>query len=988
MLSRSASTSFRLAAKRSAGSSSPSSSLRSNNTAAQVNRFPNSAVIRSLTTNPLSTTTSSTNSHYHHVVQRKILRETISRAALASSTTSNTTTSLTITRAKSSSSAAAAASTLLDYNDDDDDIEEPLLGRRTRQEAWMVNLNRGNNDNEWLTGPRSPEWYTGKQPTHCPGSSSVDNNGQQQTTTTTTTLRSLPLPNLSQVTRQAALEYFDNSWTLFEMLFAGLKGDEPFYRPPVHGLRHPQIFYYGHTPCLYINKLRVAGVLDKPVNAYFESIFEVGVDEMLWDDMHKNDMVWPTVSEVHEYRKDVYDTIVQAIKTHPSLEDKGGAQPVTVNQDHPMWALFMGFEHERIHLETSSVLFRETPIELVQTPAHFPPLHPSVYNSTSKASHPVEGEDYPPNRMIHVTGKDIKLGKPLDFPSYGWDNEYGERTITDVPDFYASEHMVTNGEFWQFVAEGGYRNKSYWCEDGWAWRTHRNLKWPFFWKQIGPAGSHEYGLRTIFEEVPMRWDWPVDVTYYESKAFCRYKSEKDGGGGGSPTSRPYRLLTEAEHQIIRDPRHNLDAARADVSADKVMVTAGSEFAYGDTAANLNMAYSSSSPVDAFPPSESGHRDTVGNNWEWTEDHFNPLKNFEVHHVYDDFSTPCFDGKHSMIVGGSFMSTGDEASVFARFHFRPHFLQHSGFRLVASEEDAPATQLFPGSFAGQAAARDETEVVVDTSNATDENNVYESDDLLAMYLGLHFPLSGSNEDVRPIMHHEHAPTHGLRFPQRVAELVCKLEPERTNNRALDVGCAVGGSSFELAKSFEHVEAFDFSNSFVDAAKRIQSGEELSFRIPVEGDISADVSVVNEPGVDSDVMQRVNFFQGDACALSEYAESKEGFGTFDAVMLSNLLCRLPDPMAALNAMPKIVNKGGVVVMVTPFTWLEEFTPKSKWLGGFHDPVSQEPLYSKDNLKKIMESLGFEKIHEEQMPLVIREHQRKYQYILSEATGWRKM
>jgi len=137
-----------------------------------------------------------------------------------------------------------------------------------------------------------------------------------------------------------------------------------------------------------------------------------------------------------------------------------------------------------------------------------------------------------------------------------------------------------------------------------------------------------------------------------------------------------------------------------------------------------------------------------------------------------------------------------------------------------------------------------------------------------------------------------------------------------------------------------------------------------------------------------MKRVNFFQGDACALSEYANSKEGFGTFDAVMLSNLLCRLPDPMAALNAMPKIVNKGGVVVMVTPFTWLEEFTPKSKWLGGFHDPVSQEPLYSKDNLKQIMESLGFEKIHEEQMPLVIREHQRKYQYILSEATGWRRM
>jgi formylglycine-generating enzyme required for sulfatase activity len=110
----------------------------------------------------------------------------------------------------------------------------------------------------------------------------------------------------------------------------------------------------------------------------------------------------------------------------------------------------------------------------------------------------------------------------LDFPSYGWDNEYGERTV-DVPDFQASEHMVTNGEFWQFVADGGYRNSEWWCDDGWSWRTHRNMKWPFFWTAQGPQGSHEYGLRTIFEEIPMQWSWPVNVTYYESKAYCRWK---------------------------------------------------------------------------------------------------------------------------------------------------------------------------------------------------------------------------------------------------------------------------------------------------------------------------------------------------------------------------------------------------------------------------------------------------------------------------------
>lgn len=72
---------------------------------------------------------------------------------------------------------------------------------------------------------------------------------------------------------------------------------------------------------------------------------------------------------------------------------------------------------------------------------------------------------------------------------------------------------------------------------------------------------------------------------------------------------------------------------------------------------------------------------------------------------------------------------------------------------------------------------------------------------------------------------------------------------------------------------------------------------------------------------------------------------------------------------------------------FSRITEFTPKSMWLGGYHDPDTNEQRYSKDKLKDVLNGLGFEKIHDEQMPVVIREHQRKYQYIISEATGWRK-
>lgn len=160
----------------------------------------------------------------------------------------------------------------------------------------------------------------------------------------------------------------------------------------------------------------------------------------------------------------------------------------------------------------------------------------------------------------------------------------------------------------------------------------------------------------------------------------------------------------------------------------------------------------------------------------------------------------------MIVGGSFVSTGDEASVFARFHFRPHFLQHSGFRLVASDDDAPATHLFGGNFSGQAAARDA--VVAENDDFDDvDSNIYESEDSVQMYLGLHYPSSGTEEGVSPVINHKHAPTHGLRFPQRVAELLRNLNPS-SKKSALDMGCAVGGSSFELAKYFDEVDAFDF------------------------------------------------------------------------------------------------------------------------------------------------------------------------------------
>ena len=51
----------------------------------------------------------------------------------------------------------------------------------------------------------------------------------------------------------------------------------------------------------------------------------------------------------------------------------------------------------------------------------------------------------------------------------------------------------------------------------------------------------------------------------------------------------------------------------------------------------------------FPATEAGFCDVFGNVWEWTEDHFNGLESFDTHFLYDDFSSPCFDGKHNVML---------------------------------------------------------------------------------------------------------------------------------------------------------------------------------------------------------------------------------------------------------------------------------------------------------------------------------------------------
>jgi len=496
-------------------------------------------------------------------------------------------------------------------------------------EKWEDNL-RGND--EWLHGPRSADWWTGPQPFQ--GSA-----------------YSLPFQELTESSRADMQTYFDNTWLLTDTIFSALQGEEPFYRAPYHELRHPLIFYYGHPACFYINKLRLAGLLNHGIDPYFESIFEIGVDEMRWDDLAADKpKAWPCVSEVHAYRKEVYKTVSEVIKNAPGFEALA-----TDLTKCSWWSMPMGFEHERIHLETSSVLMRELPLRLVRQPEAWPSL--ALTNTSSTWQPPVQGVNFPENPHMSMEGTTVTVGRPWEEPSYGWDNEYGSKTMT-TPSFTVSQMQITNGQFYEFVADGGYRDQSLWSSEGWGWACFRNIRSPTFWVRDGPAGLNQYKLRTPFKEVPMQWDWPAIVNYHEAKAYCAWLTRKNGC-----KDKPYRIMTEAENHVIRD----------DNAEDAILLD--------NPTANFNFKHGAERAVNAGPPNTKNMYEVMGNAWEWCEDHQSPLPGFELFPLYDDFTLPCFDGEHQMILGGSFASTGNQGSKFGRYQFRPHFFQHASFRVT-------------------------------------------------------------------------------------------------------------------------------------------------------------------------------------------------------------------------------------------------------------------------------------------------------------------
>lgn len=390
------------------------------------------------------------------------------------------------------------------------------------------------------------------------------------------------------------------------------------------------------------------------------------------------------------------------------------------------WPLLMGIEHERLSLEAALADVRSLPLHVAAAlrPPSMPPLAPS------RAARP---GDAPPNRLVPVPGTIVPgLGLPcgpvgVSNPAQAGDADLLERLhcrldavravgqrgmrADAVPPAAMAALLVSNAQFLPFVQAGGYAQRGWWDAQGAAWLDATGAARPPFWVVGAPSPGDDdggaasggaaaapnpappaavYALRTVFAEVPMPWDWPVEVTLHEARAFLRWLSESSppplphGGGGG------FRLPTEAEHCAL------LGAGPAGVAGGNRNTEWSAALPVGGC--NLELRWGSPGPVDGDGAGDgggalSGVHGLRGNVWQFVIDPASDDRGAPLPAPVDSAALPAsYAGVDHALIGGCWANTGDPATS-VRYHLNTRRAPASatgGFRyVVAAPPPRPA-----------------------------------------------------------------------------------------------------------------------------------------------------------------------------------------------------------------------------------------------------------------------------------------------------------
>lgn len=244
-----------------------------------------------------------------------------------------------------------------------------------------------------------------------------------------------------------------------------------------------------------------------------------------WERTKRGTLSRPTVQDVYAYRSAIDDRLCRLIDT------------IDASQWPEMQArLVLGLHHEQQHQE---LLVTDIKYILATNP-----LRPAYHAAPGTVASPV----VPEARFMPFAGGTYEIGHGE--AGFCFDNEQPAHHVF-LQDFALQDRLVTNSEYLEFIADGGYDDFRHWLADGWETVHREGWRAPLYWHQVEGTWYETTlaGLHPLDPAAPV-----THVSYYEAAAYAQWARK--------------RLPTEAEWEVAaRDT--GVSSATGNFAEDRV-----------------------------------------------------------------------------------------------------------------------------------------------------------------------------------------------------------------------------------------------------------------------------------------------------------------------------------------------------------------------------------------------------------------------------------
>ncbi|KAF2723853.1 hypothetical protein K431DRAFT_219063 [Polychaeton citri CBS 116435] len=473
-------------------------------------------------------------------------------------------------------------------------------------------------------------------------------------------------------------------WKVWDTVTRQMIPEDELFDKPIK-LRNACVFYLGHIPTFLDMKLTEGTGTKATEPLYYQKIFERGIDPDVDNPEHCHAHseipdTWPPVSEMIEFQQRVRERVLSLYETGAARDDNWTGR-----------VLWLGFEHEVMHLETLLYM-------LLQSDKTLPPtgtIKPNFQQLAVAASNNAVGNewfDVPAQQFTVGLDDDDSPEGPVRY--FGWDVEKPSRT-TDVPAFRAKGRPITVGEFAKYMIATG------------------TDKMPASWTVFQPEGDVNGGNvsendlahfvtgkahRTVYGPVPLKYalEWPVSASYDELAGCAEYM------GGRIPTKEETLSIYYYVERAKRKGGEKL--SRTIPAVNGHLVNEGvEESPTSNPSSNGTSATAGPNPSDFYVDLENAnvgfkhwHPTSVSHNggklagqgemggvWEWTSSALEKPEDFVPMKLYPAYSADFFDEKHNVILGGSWATLPRIAGrkTFVNWYQRNYLYVWAGARLV-------------------------------------------------------------------------------------------------------------------------------------------------------------------------------------------------------------------------------------------------------------------------------------------------------------------